>query len=179
MACDQKGRLTRIQFRSGDVPHLAEVAELPLPHPVDVRPWVRGDSLYVADASGVVRQLNIRSFDTDGHTTLAAPIKNTWPLGANILVQAGDGQLHCLADGKTLPEQWTFDLARLDPTGPAIIKNDQVWLACRNGTVLVLNPTSGKEIRRIELPQMLSLGLRQVQENLLAVGIDGTLYRLE
>ena len=179
IACDQHGRLTRVQFRTGDVPHLAEVAELSLPHPVDVRPWLRGDFLYVADASGVVRQLNIRSFDTDGQTTLTAPIKNTWPLGDNILIQAGDGKLHCLADGKTLAEQWTFDLAGLDPIGPAILKGDQLWLACRNGTILVLNPTSGSEVRRITLPQQLSLGLRQAQESLVAVGSDGTLYRLE
>ena len=179
IACDQKGRLTRVQFRSGDVAHLAEVAELSLPHPVDLRPWIRGDSLFVADASGVVRQLNVRSFDTDGQASLTAPIKNMWPVGTSIVVHSGDGKLHCLAEGKSLPEQWTFDLGNLDPTGPAILKQDELWVGCRSGTVLILNPNSGIEQRRIVLPQMLSLGLRQLQETLVAVGSDGAIYRLE
>ena len=176
---DDTGRLTRVQYRSGDVPHLAGVAELQLEQPVDIRPVLRGEFLYVADVSGTVRQLNVRSFDTDGQTTLTAPIKSLWSAGANTVVQAGDGKLHCLADGKKLPEQWSFDLANLEPTGSTVLKGDSLWFACRNGTVLVLNATSGTEVRRIVLPQSLSLGLRQVQETLVAVAVDGTLYRLE
>ncbi|MEI8018510.1 MAG: PQQ-binding-like beta-propeller repeat protein [Schlesneria sp.] len=179
IACDGNGRLSRIQFRSGDVPHLAEVAELQLGQPVDVKPFLLGEFLFVADASGVIRQLNVRSFDTDGQTNLTAPIKNIWPLGANLLVQAGDRKLHCLSEGKTLMEQWSYDLLNLDPVGPAILKDDQVWLACQNGTVIVLNRESGAEARRITLPQTLSIGLRQIQETLFAVASDGTLYRLD
>ena len=179
IACDGKGRLSRIQFRSGDVPHLAEVAELQLGQPVDVKPFLLGEFLFVADASGVIRQLNVRSFDTDGQTSLTAPIKNIWPLGANLLVQAGDRKLHCLSEGKTLMEQWSFDLLNLDPVGPAILKDDQVWITCQNGTIIVLNRESGVEVRRISLPQTLSIGLRQIQETLFAVASDGTLYRLE
>ena len=179
IACDGSGRLTRIQYRSGEVPHLAEVAELPLGQPVDVKPLLQGESLYVADASGVIRQLNIRSFDTDGQTNVAAPIRNIWPLGTNLLVHAADGKLHCLAEGKMLKELWSFDLLKLIPIGPAILKDDQLWLACQNGTVIILNRDSGTEVRRIELPQMLSIGLRQIQETLFAVASDGTLFRLE
>ena len=179
IACDGGGRLSRIQYRAGDVPHLAEVADLQLGQPVDVKPILQGEFLFVADASGVIRQLNIRSFDTDGQTSLTAPIKNIWPVGANLLVQAGDGKLHCLAEGKTLMEQWSFDLLKLDPVGPVVLKDDQVWLACQNGTVIVLNRESGVEVRRIAVPQSLSIGLRQIQETLFAVASDGTLYRLE
>ena len=179
IACDSNGRLSRIQYRSGDVPHLAEVAELQLGQPVDVKPFLQGDFLFVADASGVIRQLNIRSFDTDGQTSLTAPVKNIWPVGADLLVQAGDGKLHCLAEGKTLMEKWSFDLLNLAPVGPVILKDDQVWLACQNGTVIVLNRESGVEVRRITVPQSLSIGLRQIQETRFAVASDGTLYRLE
>ncbi len=179
IACDGGGRLSRIQYRAGDVPHLAEVAELQLGQPVDVKPVLLGEFLFVADASGVIRQLNIRSFDTDGQASLTAPIKNIWPVGANLLVQAGDGKLHYLAEGKTLMEQWSFDLLKLDPVGPVIIKDDHVWIACQNGTILILNRETGVETRRIAVPQSLSIGLRQIQETLFAVGSDGALYRLD
>ena len=179
IAIDGTGRLTRVQFRSGEVAHLANVAELQLDHPIDVRPLLLGESLYVADSSSRLRQLNIRSFDVDGQTTLSAPITQLWGIGAtNVLVQTGDRTLRYLTEGKTLPEQWTYTLEKLEPTGPAIVVADQLWLACRNGTVIVLNANTGAEIRRVDLPQALSIGLRQVQDTLYAVAVDGTLYRL-
>ncbi len=179
IACDRSGRLSRIQFREGDVPHLAEVSKLQLPHPVDVPLALRGDFLYVADASGTCRQLNVHSFDADGERSMPAPIRNLWATEANMIVEAGDGRLHSLADGKGLQERWTYDLNRLSPIGPVVTQGDAFWFACRNGTILVLNSESGEEIRRIELPQTLSLGLRRFHEKLFAVACDGTLYRLD
>lgn len=179
IACERSGRLQRIQFRQGDVPHLAEVAKLQLDKPMDVRPFLRGEFLYVVDADGLCRQLNVHSFDTDGQHSLPAPVKNLWPIGTNTLALAGDGKLHSLADGKEMPEQWTFDLKSLQPLGIPIIKDDMIWLGCRDGTVLVLNPTTGAEIRRVSVPQSLSIGLRQAGELLYAVATDGTLYRME
>jgi outer membrane protein assembly factor BamB len=179
IACDGTGRLTRIQARAGDVPHLAEVARLQLDNPVDVRPFLRGEFLYVADTEGTLRQLNVRSFDIDGQRTLPRPVRNVWPAGANLIVEAGDRTLHCLADGKMLPQQWTCTLKDLEPTGSILLKGETLWIACRNGTVLCLNSANGAEIRRIVLPQSLSLGIRQFQESVFAVASDGTLYRME
>lgn len=179
IACDGTGRLTRIQYRQGDVSHLAEVSKLQLEHPVDIRPVLRGDSLYVADARGTCRQLNTSSFDTDGQRTLPAPVRNLWSAGFTTIVQAGDGKLHCLSDGNDLPENWVYDLKGLNPTGPLISRGGVLWIACRDGTILVLNASSGQEARRLSVPQSLSLGLRQVAETIYAIASDGTLYRLE
>ena len=179
IACSDSGRLTRIQFRQGDVPHLAEVAKLQLEQSVDLRPVLRGESLYLADAAATCRQLNVHSFDTDGQRAMTPPLKNLWSADKHLLVQAGADKLHCLADGKDLPERWTFDLAKLEPTGSIYLKDEAIWLACRNGTILVINLKSGNEIRRIELPQSISLGIRKINEQLFAVATDGTLYRLE
>ncbi|WP_193378347.1 outer membrane protein assembly factor BamB family protein [Schlesneria paludicola] len=179
IACDAVGRIIRIQLRQADVPHLAEVAKLQLEHPIDVRPIVRGESLYVADASGVCRQLNVHSFDTDGQSRLEAPVKNLWLPGDNLVVHAGDGLLHCLSEGKNLPEKWNYNLGPEQPTGPILLRDDTLWVACRSGVVLVLNSQTGEELKRIVLPQSLSLGLRQVNNTLLAIASDATIYRLE
>lgn len=179
IACDAVGRILRIQLRQTDVAHLAEVAKLQLDHPVDVRPIIRGDSLYVADASGVCRQLNAYSFDTDGQTRLEAPIKNLWLPGDNLIVHANDGLLHCLSEGKSLPDKWTFKLNMEVPTGPILPRDDGLWVACRSGVVVVLNAQTGEEIKRIVLPQSLGLGLRQLNDTILAIASDATVYRLE
>ncbi|WP_373652228.1 PQQ-binding-like beta-propeller repeat protein [Schlesneria sp. DSM 10557] len=178
IAIDGKGRLTRVQFRTGDIPHLASAAELQLDHPVDVMPLVRGETLYVADAQGSLKQLSTRSFDVDSQISLPAPIRQLWEVGQSIVVRAGDQTLRSLSQGKTLTAEWTYPLEHLEPVGPALLVGDQLWLGCRNGTVLVLDPRTGTELRRVDLPQGLSIGLRQIQETLYAVAADGTLYRL-
>jgi outer membrane protein assembly factor BamB len=179
IAVDQTGLLMRIQSREGEVPHLAEVSKLQLNHPVDVRPVLRGESLFVADASGTLRQFNIHSFDTDGERSLTVPIRGVWLAGQSIVVYAGDHKLYCLAEGNGLPEKWSIDIGPLDPVGPIVVKDNGLWLACRSGTVLVLNAETGVETRRLELPQSLSLGLRQINETLIVVACDGTIYRVE
>ena len=178
IACDQSGRLTRVQFRQGDIPHLAEVAKLQLEQPVDLHPVLRGDSLYVCDVNGDCLQLNIRSFDAEGRTKLSTPVKGLWATESGVLVQAGS-KLQLLSEGKTLPEKWSIDLAGLELIGPCIARPGGLSLASRDGTYLELNPETGAEIRRLVLPQALSLGLRQLKSGLVAVAVDGTLYRIE
>lgn len=179
IACDSNGAVLQIQYRKGDTPHLAEVAKLQFEQPVEIRPVLRDKFLYVADAAGHLRKLNVQSFDTDSEVTLPAPIRQLWSFEPLTIVATGDGKLHSFADGKELNELWTFESGPLEPLGPIVTKGDDLWLACRNGTILVLNSKSGEERRRIELPQQLSLGLRQIKDDLFAVAIDGTLYRVE
>lgn len=179
VACDGNGRMTRIQYRPGDISHLAEVSNVQLDQPIDVRPILRGDSLYVADARGNCRQLSVSSFDTVGQRKLTEPIRNVWSAADKLIVQAGDGKLHCLSDGKELPESWVYDLNGLNPIGPVITQSDALWFGCRDGTIVVLSLASGAEVRRLSVPQSLSLGLRQVGDTLFAVAADGMLYRIE
>lgn len=178
IACDQSGRLTRVQFRQGDIPHLAEVAKLQLDQPFELRPVLRGDSLYVCDLNGDCVQFNIRSFDAEGRKKLPTPVKGMWSTDSGILVQAGE-TLQLLSEGKSLPEKWSIDLGKLDLVGPCITRNGLYCLASREGAYLEFNADTGAEVRRLTLPQSLSLGLRLLKSGLVAVAVDGTLYRIE
>ena len=179
IACDDTGLLTRVQLRTTDVPHLAGATKLQLDQPVDVAPALRGEMLFVADASGAVRQLNARSFDVDGQRAFTAPVRGAWSVGEMLFVWAGDDKLHAVSAGKELPDRWAQSLAERQPAGAPLEWSGQIWVACRDGLVVALDPATGKESRRLELPQVLSLGLRVVGDDLIAVACDGTLYRIE
>lgn len=178
IACDQNGRLSRIQYRQGDIPHLAEVAKLQLEHPVELKPALRGESLYVCDVNSDCLHLNIRSFDTEGRMKLSAPAKGLWTSEAGVLVQAG-ANLLALKDGKTLPEAWSVDVGNSEMVGPCLTKGSSFRFASRSGTYLELDQATGKELKRVSLPQSLSLGLRSFKSGVVAVAVDGTLYRIE
>ena len=147
--------------------------------PIDVRPVLRGEFLYVVDAGGNCRQLNVHSFDVDGQRTLPAPVRQIWSVGKSTLAWAGDGKLYCLEDGKTLAEKWTFDLNTLEPVGQSVVEGEIVWLGCRDGTVLAIDINTGQETKRIKLPQALSIGLRKVKKLFIAVAADGSIYRID
>lgn len=179
VACDDAGQLTRIQLRATDVPHLAGASKLSLEQPVDVAPVVRGEMLFVAEATGEVKQLNARSFDVDGRRTFAAPVRGVWSVGELLLVWSGDNKLQAVEAGKELPERWSLSVEGHQPAGAPVAWSGSIWVACRSGLVLALDPASGKESRRVELPQVLSLGLRVIGNELFAIACDGTVYRIE
>ena len=179
VACDDKGLLTRVQLRTTDVPHLAGATKLQLDQPVDVAPALRGEVLFVADASGAVRQLNARSFDVDGQRAFPAPVRGVWTVGESLLVWSGDDKLNAISAGKELPERWVMPLAGCRPAGAPVEWSGQIWMACVDGLVVAFDPATGKESRRIELPQVLSLGLRLIGDDLFAIACDGTLYRID
>ena len=179
IACDDTGLLTRVQLRTTDVPHLAGATKLQLDQPVDVAPALRGEMLFVADASGAVKQLNARSFDVDGQRPFAAPVRGVWSVGETLLVWSGDDKLHAVSAGKELPERWSLPLTGHQPAGGPVEWSGRIWMACRDGLVVAVDPANGEESRRLELPQVLSLGLRVIGDDLFAIAYDGTMHRIE
>lgn len=178
LSSNDAGLLQRFQVRTADVPHLAEAAKLQLDSPVDVAPAVRGDFLLVATAAGQVQLLNWRSFDRDGIRDFPAPVRGTWSVGTFWLVWAGDGKLSAVSEGRDLPIRWSLDLKEKQLVGIPHQEGDQLWLATRDGTVIVVD-SQGHESRRILVPQSLATGIRKLDQGLFAVASDGALYRLE
>ncbi len=178
LAVFEDGLLTRIQVRTTDVPHLAEAAKLQLAESIDTPAGLRGDNLLVADTAGNVLLLNWRTFDQEGKRQLPAPIRGTWPLECAWLVWCGDSKLNLLTDGRDLPVRWSFDLKELSIAGEPVQDGDLIWIACRDGTVVGVNSQSGAEVRRLRVPQSLTMGLKKLDDRWFAVACDGTLYRL-
>ncbi|MBC8115165.1 MAG: hypothetical protein H7062_12345, partial [Candidatus Saccharimonas sp.] len=88
-------------------------------------------------------------------------------------------KLHAVSAGKELPERWMMSVEGHQPAGSPVEWSGSIWVACRDGLVVALDPASGKESRRIELPQVLSLGLRLIGDGLFAIACDGAVYRIE
>lgn len=177
VACNSEGLLQRIQVRTADVPHLAESAKLQLETPVDVTPAIQDDFLLAALASGQVQLLNWRTFDLDGKRDFAAPVRGTWAVGTTWLVWSGDGKLHAVSTGRDLPLRWSLDLKGAELAGSPLLEGNQIWLAARDGTVIVAD-TEGKELRRIQVPQALSMGIKKLGDGLFAIAIDGAIHRV-
>ena len=178
LACTATGLLLRIQTRATDVPHLAEAAKVQLDQALDLPPLLRGESLFVADSAGTAQQLNWRSFDVEGKRSFPAAVRGHWTAG-NLWLIWSDGKLHAVAEGRDLPIRWSIDLKGQEPCGAPLVDGNTLWIACRNGTVLVIDSKNSDQVRRQQLPQTLAMGIQKLGEAFFAVSCDGALYRLE
>jgi hypothetical protein len=179
LACQSHGLLERIQMRTAEIPHLAEAAKVQLANPVDLLPALRGETVLIADASGTVQQLNWRTFDQEGKRGFESSVRGVWPSSSGWLVWSGDGKLHALSEGRDLPIQWSFELKELQPVGTPLEIGEQLWIACRDGTVLALNTQTGVKSAEHQIPQVLTMGVKRLNEQLFAIACDGTFYRLD
>jgi hypothetical protein len=177
IGCDARGQLTRIQLRTDDVAHLAGVAKMKLDHPIDIAPACREESLFVADAGGKVHHLNMRSFDAEGTRTFKAPVRGVWSVGQLWLIWADDA-ITAVAEGRDLPIRWSFDLKGLQPVGQPLELGRQIWLASRDGQIVAIDTTTGMQAHRQQIPQVLTTGLKKLDDGVFAIACDGTFYRI-
>ena len=114
-----------------------------------------------------------------GERTFVAPVRSLWVVGNSQLVWSGDDILHAVSAGKELSVRWSLSLANRQPAGSPVMWQDQLWLACRDGTVLAIDMANGHELQRLQQPQVLSLGLQIIGDHLFAIACDGTMYQME
>ena len=94
------------------------------------------------------------------------------------LAQTNAGVLHSLPrQGDSLQSLWSVDIGSVRLLSAAVVQGDQVVLAGGAGEILVLNVSTGAEIRRHKLPQRLAR-LVATPAGPVAIATDGSLYPL-
>lgn len=179
LALDNRRQLLRVQLRTGDVPHLAEVARVELPQPVDVPFAVAKDRIVLADADGVLRVIHARTFEPLAELPLnALATQPVWQVGPTFHVETGRDTLHAVAlrDGAKL--LWSVPVEG-PLAGAPLLRENSLLLALKRGEVWSLDPQTGQVRQRIPVGQPLSLGLRQLGETVIAPTEDGSFYSLK
>ena len=141
---DRTGKITRLQFRTSPSAHLQQVDSVDIGQPVDVQPIVDNGRLYVADAGGKVRMINVVGFERLAEVDLASPAVGVLGLAGNrLLVETSNGQLLCLKTDDKLAQAWSMELAGDHLTGTPLLEYGQIVIATMNGKVLSINAESG------------------------------------
>ncbi len=174
---DRAGTCRRLQLRTGEIPHLAEIAAITLPEPAGIAPVPTGESVIVAVAGGRLLQLHQRTLDIMADIRLPAPVAGMVVSGAHLLVWDQE-TLRRLDPQKDLAEVWSTPLQGMRPVGQAILHDRQLWLACEGGEILRIAPDTGTLATATTCAQRLSYGLIKVNDQLLAVACDGTVYQI-
>jgi hypothetical protein len=179
LACDQDGTVGRYQARTGDVPHIAQVATVKLPIAPDVQPVLLGDELAFVTEDHALAWLNVRLLDVAQEPKLSQSVRAIWPAGDRLLAQLSDGTA-CLAsaDGEHAVA-WSAPLGEFRITGSPHVTDAALWLAGSRGDLVSLVRDTGQVTQRKRAPQEVSLGVREVGGVLWFIAVDGALYRLQ
>ena len=179
LSCDRDGVVGRFQVRTGDVPHIARVADVTLPLALDVLPVLLGDELAFVTEDGALAWLNVRSLDVSEEPKLPASVRAIWPANDRLLAQCGDGTACLVVPGDERKVAWTTPLGEFQASAAPHVADGKLWLAGARGEVVSLDAAAGQVTKRQQAPQESSLGVREIGGTLWFVAVDGALYRLQ
>ena len=180
LAVDDHGLLTRIQFRSAPVPHLAKVDRVRLEHKLDVGLLVHDGQLFLADSASRLRLFNLETMEPIAEIKLAAPAsRRPWLIAGRLYVETADAQLHCFRFETEFKKLWTCPLEEVPLSGRPLPVGDQVIVSRANGSVWAIDAQSGDVRNRVSLGQPANLGPLHVGSLIVLPTIDGSLHRIE
>lgn len=159
LVLNANGRLTRVQFRTAPVAHLAEIASWEAAQPVDVGMAVDQKRVAVADATGRVVLLNSASFEPLGAVNLGQPARRSpWFFGDLALVETVEGRLVALDVAEQLSKRWDLSLEGSALADKPAVVAGKVLVATLDGRVLEVDPLSGDLLRTHDCRQRLAFG---------------------
>lgn len=178
LALDANGRLSRVQYRTTPVAHLAEAADVELKHPVDVPAVLADGRLYVADTGKTLRIFDAATFEPRGKADLDAPPSALWVVSGRPFVTTNQTHFAAYSTEGPLRESWNVNLTSA-PAGPPLVVGERLVLVDYSGTVTVLKSDTGAVVESIALGQPAAGGAVASGELIVVPTIDGSLFRLE
>ncbi|MBI1346134.1 PQQ-binding-like beta-propeller repeat protein [bacterium] len=178
LGIDSQGHCRRFQLRMGEIPHLAEVSSIDLTPLSVVTPLLMNESLVFVNIEHELIQLDHRTLAPSARRAFANPILGIAVVENDVLAWDADA-LRLLDPANDFADRWSIPLKSLRPVGRVMIKDDDLWIACQSGEVLVLNRQTGEERGRHVVPQNLTWGIWSQGSEIWAIATDSTLYRLE
>jgi hypothetical protein len=176
LALNSRGRLSRIQFRTSTVAHLAEVANWDAGQPVDGGLALDRGRALLADTKGRLILLDAATFEPRGQFDLQRPASQSpWIVGDQAFVEVAASQLVCCDLTQGLAKQWEIPLDGESLAGAPIRHADHLLIALSSGRILLIEPASGEIKRTLDLEQRIGFGPEFWGEQMIVGLVDGSL----
>ena len=179
LALTVAGRLSRVQYRTAPVAHLAEVTHWDAGRPVDQPLAVDRNRVVVTDTSGRTVLLNASSFEPLAEATLPSPaVRGPMLVGERVVVEIADGSLLCLDAGRGLAVLWDLPLDGANIVGTPLDHEGNWLIALSDGRVVIVSPADGAVRKTVTLSQRLAFGPQRWGPQVVVGTLDGTLLVL-
>ncbi len=177
IAVTDQGRVVRAQVRVEPIPHVADAASLELKSPVEQRPLLVGNRLYVATGK-VLRCLDVGTLESRGETALPDLVTHgPWLVGEALLMVCGRDQLVAVT-ADPVAVKWQQKLTRGALAGQPLSHGENLVAASQAGEITLRKLATGAVVRTISVGQPLVLGPLSFQDQIFVATLDGSLLLL-
>lgn len=176
---NQKGEITKLQYRTSPTKHLQPAESISLQTPIDFPPAIAAGKVFVVTPDGTLHMLNVVGFEKE--TSVKLPTPAVTPLktvGNFVLVQTSDRKLTCFDSAKDLAKAWSIDMGSDAISGTPILEGDRIIFTTNNGAVLAID-NSGKTVGQLQLDSPIEHGPVKLGSLLIAISLDGSLYQVQ
>ncbi|HLQ44549.1 MAG TPA: PQQ-binding-like beta-propeller repeat protein, partial [Planctomycetaceae bacterium] len=177
---DNVGKLSKLQYRTGDKCFFQTISSLDFPQPLDVPPTLHKDRLITADAQGTLRVLDVTAMETRAEVALgAAASKPLWVAGPLLLAEVGRQKLVAFDIAQPKQPLWTLKLDGNGIVGSPLLIDDALIAVQQTGDVLRIDPKTGLVANKLSLGQIATHGPIRLGNLLVVITADGSLNHVE
>ncbi|MBC7817545.1 MAG: PQQ-binding-like beta-propeller repeat protein, partial [Planctomycetaceae bacterium] len=177
---DSAGKMSKLQFRTGEKKFFQTVSSVDLPQPIDVEPTLHKGRLITADAAGTMRVLDVTAMETRAEVVLGGPAsKPIWVVEPLLLAEVSRQKL--IAYDAAQPKQplWTLNLEGVGLVGSPLLIGNAVIAVQQSGDVLRIDAKTGQVEQKLTLGQIATHGPLRVGNLLVVLTADGSLQHVE
>ncbi len=179
VAVDAENQLVRVEYRTAPRPQLAEISVTRMDHPIEVAPTTGHGFLFVATADGQLLMLQASTFEVLAEAELGGvPSQSPFVVGDRVFVAVAGHELKAFVTDNSLRQTGVLSISGNAVVGPPALLTDGFLVALSDGTVSSLTAEGMPTDRTFNLGQSLSRGPVRIDERLLVVAVDGSLYAL-
>ncbi len=176
---DSVGKMSKLQYRTGEKTFFQGVSLFDSPQPIDVAPTLHKGRLITADAAGTMRVLDVTAGETR-EVPLGGPAsKPLWIAEPLLLAEVARQKLIAFDAAKPQQPLWTLNLAGVGLVGSPLLIGNTLIAVQQSGDVLRIDSKTGQVEKKLPLGQIATHGPLRLGNLLVVLTADGSLQHVE
>lgn len=174
------GKMSKLQYRTGEKTFFQTVSSIDFPQPIDVAPTLHQGRLITADAAGSMRVLDVTAMETRAEVALGGPAsKSLWVAEPLLLAEVARQKLVAFDAAQPKQPLWTFNLDGVGLVGSPLLIGNALIAVQQSGDVLRLDAKTGLLEQKLVLGQIATHGPLRLGNLLVVLTADGGLQHVE
>jgi outer membrane protein assembly factor BamB/pSer/pThr/pTyr-binding forkhead associated (FHA) protein len=176
---DSVGKMSKLQYRTGEKTFFQTVSSVDFPQPIDVAPTLHKGKLLTADAAGTMHVTDVTAGETRDVALGGPASKPLWVAEHLLLAEVARQKL--IAFDVTQPKQplWTLNLAGVGLVGKPLLVGNTLIAVQQSGDVLRIDAKTGQVEKKLALGQVATNGPLRLGNLLIVLTADGSLQHVE
>ena len=176
---DSVGKMSKLQFRTGEKTFFQSVSSFDSAQPIDVAPTLHQGRIITANAAGMMRVLDVTAGESR-EVPLGGPAsKPLWVAEPLLLAEVARQRLIAFDAAQPKLPLWTLNLEGVGLVGSPLLIGNALIAVQQSGDVLRIDAKTGQVQKKLALNQIATHGPLRLGNLLVVLTADGSLQHVE